>query len=121
MFSLRRFLRSLKHALAGLDYVLRHERNFQVEILVAFLVGVAGLVLNVDRVEWIIVVFIVFWVLALELANTAVERIINVLKPTLHPYARVIKDVMAASVLMSAIAATLIGMAIFLPYILDYF
>jgi len=67
-------------------------------------------------VEWLFVLFACFWVMAFELMNTAVERVVNVLKPSPHPYARVIKDVMAASVLLSALGAGVIGVIVFLPH-----
>lgn len=60
-------------------------------------------------------------VLTLELANTALERVMDILKPRIHPYARVIKDVMAGSVLLASLAALAIGIAIFLPYVANFF
>lgn len=119
MLSLRRLLRSFRHALQGVDYSVRHERNFQFELFASVIVMAVAWWVGIHRAEWIIVFFLIFWVLSAELMNTAVERIINVLKPTLHPYARVIKDVMAAAVLMSALAAAVIGLTIFLPYLLQ--
>lgn len=119
MFSVTRLFRSIRYALRGLDYAVRHERNFQLEIFLACVAGVSAIVFRISRTEWLVVIFLIFWVLSFELANTAVERIINVLKPTLHPYARVIKDIMAGAVLMAAIAAAVIGFAIFFPRVLS--
>ncbi|MEI8103815.1 MAG: diacylglycerol kinase family protein [Candidatus Moraniibacteriota bacterium] len=108
--------KSVYHALRGLRYVLRHERNFQIEIFVTEAVILLGVWLHLTRTEWIIIIFACFWVLAFELMNTAVERVVNVLKPSPHPYARVIKDVMAGAVFLSAVGAMIIGAILFLSY-----
>jgi diacylglycerol kinase len=55
-------------------------------------------------------------VLSLELANTAAERIMDILKPRVHPYARVVKDAMAGAVLIASVGAVFIGICILLPY-----
>lgn len=111
-----RFGKSVYHALRGLRYALGHERNFQIEIFAAELVILLGIWLHLTWMEWIIIIFACFWVLAFELMNTAVERVVNVLKPSPHPYARVIKDVMAGSVFLSAVGAMIVGLIIFLSY-----
>ena len=121
MFHIKRLVRSFRHALRGLDYVLLHEKNFQVEVVAAILVALLGAVLHIHKFEWMILAILCFWVLAFELMNTAVERVVNVLKPSPHPYARVIKDVMASGVFISAVGAAIIGLAVFLPYMLDLF
>lgn len=60
-------------------------------------------------------------VLTLELANTALERVMDILKPRIHPYARVIKDVMAGAVLLATLASIAIGLVIFSPYLIAFF
>ncbi len=119
MFHIKRLIRSFRHALRGLDYVLLHEKNFQVEVVAAIAVALLGAALHIRKYEWMVLAILCFWVLAFELMNTAVERIMNVLKPSPHPYARVIKDVTASAVFISAVGASIIGLAIFLPYILN--
>jgi diacylglycerol kinase len=121
MFHFKRLLRSIRHAVRGLDYVIRHEKNFQLELVMAILVVVAGLFFHVHRGEWMILAILCFSVLAFELMNTAVERVVNVLKPSPHPYARVIKDVMAAGVFIFSVGALVIGAVIFLPHIIEQF
>ena len=55
-------------------------------------------------------------VLSMELANTAIERMTDILKPRVHPYARVVKDTMAGAVLIVSVTALVVGVVIFLPY-----
>ena len=95
----RRFGRSLKHAIDGVCYAVCHEKNFRTEIALAVIVIVFILVFKVKNWEAIILVLMIMWVLILELINTVVERVVDILKPRIHPYARLIKDLMAAVVL----------------------
>lgn len=114
-------VRSFSFAARGFRYVLRGERNFQIELLMAGLVIFGMFVFDFSTLERIALVLCIAWVLTLELVNTAVERMMDVLQPRIHPYARIIKDVMAAAVLVSSAGAFLIGFIIFFPRILDLF
>ncbi len=116
---MNRTVRSFSFAARGFRYVLRGERNFQIELLIAGLVLLGMAIFDLSVMERVALVLCIAWVLTLELVNTAVERIMDVLQPRIHPYARIIKDVMAAAVLVSAGGALLIGLVIFLPRIVD--
>jgi undecaprenol kinase len=117
MERLKQFSKSFSHAFRGLSYALKNEKNFQNELIIGILVVVAMIYYNVTRAEMIVLVIIIMVVLIMELLNTIMERIVDILKPRVHPYARLIKDLMAATVLMSSILAVIIGLIIFIPYI----
>jgi len=114
---LRKFARSLKHALRGLAYVLRYEKNFQNQVAIAIVVVIGMFYFNLTRGERVILFLVIMEVLVMELLNTVVERVVDILKPRIHPYARLIKDLMASTVLLSAILAITIGWIIFLPHL----
>jgi len=116
---MRRFKRSLRHALDGIKYALSHEKNFRIEIIVAFLVLGLIFIFKVKNWEAIILILMIMWVLVSELTNTVFERVVDILKPRIHPYAGLIKDLMAAVVLISAIASVTVGIIIFYPYFRD--
>lgn len=120
-FGMNKTVRSFSFAARGFRYVLRGERNFQIELFVAGVVLLGMFVFDLSVLERIALVLCIVWVLTLELVNTAVERIMDVLQPRIHPYARIIKDVMAAAVLVSAGGALLVGLVIFFPRIFDLF
>ncbi len=109
---------SLRHAVNGLSYALRNEKNFQNEVIFAGLVLVAMVYYRVSPSEMIVLFLVIMGVLVMELLNTVMERIADILKPKVHPYVRVIKDLMAASVLVSSFLAVIIGLIIFIPHIL---
>lgn len=67
--------------------------------------------------ENIILILVITAVLSIELVNTALERVMDILKPRVHPYARVVKDIMAGAVLVVSLGALLIGGIIFIPYL----
>jgi undecaprenol kinase len=118
MDRLRQFSKSLSHALLGLGYVAKNEKNFQNQLAVAFLVVLAMIYFDVTRGEMVVLFMVVMAVLIMELLNTIMERVVDILKPRVHPYARLIKDLMAASVLLTSILAVIIGVLIFTPYVL---
>ncbi|TSD01994.1 MAG: diacylglycerol kinase [Parcubacteria group bacterium Athens0714_25] len=114
---IRNFRKSLSHAIRGLFYVLKNERNFQIELAVAMGVLILVWYFKIKNWEAIILMLMIMWVLISELINTVMERIVDILKPKIHPYARLVKDIMAAVVLISSIVAVIVGVIIFLPYI----
>ncbi|MDP3771578.1 MAG: diacylglycerol kinase family protein [bacterium] len=113
-----RFLRSFRFALRGLWSVYRSEQNFRIQ-LVAFVVALGiGAVLGIRSWELIALVLAGGVVLVLECINSAVERLLDLVQPRLHGYVREIKDIMAAAVLVASVASVIIGLTIFLPYLL---
>jgi undecaprenol kinase len=113
------FKKSFRHAARGLKYVVVHEKNFQNELAIAFAVAVAMVAFRVTRAEMIVLFLVIAGVLVMELFNTVVERVVDILKPRVHPYAKLIKDLMAAAVLFTCILAIIVGLLIFVPYIME--
>lgn len=109
---------SLRHAVNGLSYAIKNEKNFQNEVAVACLILAAMMYYRVSPSEMIVLFLVIMGVLVMELLNTVMERIADILKPKIHPYVRVIKDLMAASVLVSSLLAVIIGLIIFIPYVI---
>ena len=116
MSSFTRFLRSMKYACRGLKFVWR-ENNFKFEIIISLLVIFLMYYFDVTRLERVALILVIVSVLILEALNTIFEHLSDILKPRLHDYIMIIKDIMAAVVLMASIAALIIGTMIFWPYI----
>lgn len=113
---IRKLHKSFKHAYRGLHYSITYERNFQIELVIAALVIACIFIFHVKNWEAIVLILMIMIVLILELINTVLERIIDIIKPRIHPYARLAKDVMAAVVLISSLVAVAVGIIIFYPY-----
>jgi len=111
------FLKAFIYAFNGLVVFFRHERNGKIQSAVAALALVLCWWLKVSRTELIIVLMCVAAVLSLEMLNSAMEKLCNLVHPTYHPAIKTIKDIAAAAVLWTAIFSTIIGVIIFLPKI----
>ena len=79
-----------------------------------------GLVLGIDRYEWLTLTLTIAIVLAAEGVNTAIEAAVDLASPSYHPLAKIAKDVGAGTVLLTAIAAVIVGMLLFLPHLLSF-
>jgi diacylglycerol kinase len=117
--SVRQFLRSLSYAAHGVRRVWHEEQNFRIQSAVAALVFIMMFAFGLGVAEKAILTLAVVMVLVLELLNSAIERVVDMLKPRLHHYVEEIKDVTAAMVLVGSIGAALIGLMIFLPHLLS--
>ena len=85
--------------------------------MIAGLVIVAMVMFSVRAIEAIALILVIMFVLILEILNTVLEYFIDLLQPRLHHYSKVIKDMMAAAVLLASCSAISIGILIFIPYI----
>ncbi|HLR54642.1 MAG TPA: diacylglycerol kinase family protein [Pseudogracilibacillus sp.] len=108
----------LKHALNGVKEAFKKEKNFKIHVCVAVVIIVVSFYLQLSKLEWLFILFSIQSVLVTELINSVIERIIDYLKPAYHPKAKLIKDIAAAVVLITAICSIIIGGIIFIPKIL---
>ncbi len=113
----RSFLQSLNDAAGGVVYVIRYERNMSLHFLFAALVLIAAVVLGVRRIEWILLCVSVALVLVAEMINTAVEHLVDLIKNSFDPTAKVIKHISAGMVLVAAVNALIVGVFIFSNYL----
>jgi diacylglycerol kinase len=109
------FIQSVGYALAGIRSALAG-RNFRIQAFVAVVVIVAGLTLGVSAGEWLVIFLFIALVLALEMVNSAIENMVNLVSPEYHPVAGRVKDLCAGAVLVVCVLATVAGLIIFLPY-----
>ena len=107
----------LRFAWNGLKTVVKTEKNFQFHLIATALVIIIGVVCRLNGVEWSIIFLAIGLVLVAEMINTVVEKMIDYIKPDLHPQAGVIKDMAAGAVLVAALIAIIIGFLVYLPKI----
>ena len=111
------FLKSVSFALNGLRLAW-HEKHFKIHIVAATLSIGLGLFFDIDRAEWFAILICIGAVLALEMINTAIEHLVDLVEPNYNPKAGAIKDLAAGAVLVFSIISALIGIMIFGKYIL---
>lgn len=112
-------LKTLSYGFNGILYTLKHERNMVIHFLVMILVIIAGIVFKITFVEWGVCFVLFALVLSLELMNTALENVVDLVTEEKKAKAKVAKDAAAGAVLVSAIFAVIIGISIFLPRLLE--
>jgi diacylglycerol kinase len=115
---MKKFIKSFSHALGGLQHTLVHEQNFRIELFCTLLVCGCAFVFNISKVEWFVVIINIAAVLTAELFNTAIENLCNMIHKTTHPIIKIVKDVSAAAVVITALCALASGCIIFIPYFL---
>ena len=108
---------SLRRASAAVMTALREEQNFRFQVI-AGVVAVAGSIwLGVDSLELAIVIAAAAAVPAMELVNSAAERLVDMAQPRVHHYAAAVKNMMAGAVLITASAAALVILLVVWPYL----
>ena len=112
-------IQSIKHALRGIVFTFRTERNFRIQIAVALAAVAAGIYFYISAVEWMFLSSAIFRVLSYESINTSVENLSEVCEKKRDIDIKNIKDTSAAYVLLSAIYALTIGGIIFVPKLLQ--
>lgn len=120
-YDFKKQLRSFKFAFKGIATCFGKEQNFDFHIIATVVTIVAGCCLNITRYEWIAVTICIGMVITAEMFNSAIERIVNFVSPDYNLDAGKIKDIAAGAVLVTAIAAAVTGLLIFVPHILELF
>jgi diacylglycerol kinase (ATP) len=116
-FSLFQRLRSFGYALSGLRYVLRTQHNAWLHLLATALVCCVGIVLRVTVTDWRWLVLAIALVWFAEIFNTAFEFLCDAVAPEFSASVAKAKDIAAAAVLVTAVAASVIGASVFWPYL----
>ena len=111
---------SFGYAFEGILTGIRKERNMRIHTAAMILVVFFGTVLGLSATEWCICLVLFGLVMALELVNTAVEAVVDLVTEERKPLAKIAKDTAAGAVLIAAIMAAVIGCIIFLPKILEF-
>lgn len=117
-FSMNKRIASFGYAWKGIKSFVSKEPNAWIHCSAIGLVTIAGFFFGITRTEWMIIILCFGVVLAAEGFNTAIERLVNLVSPQHHPIAGDVKDIAAGAVLICAVAAAIIGVIIFMPYVL---
>lgn len=111
-------LQSFGYAFAGIKAGLSG-RNAKIELAIGVLAVLLGVFLGCSVFEWLILVVFIFLVLAGECANSALEAVVDLASPGVHPLAKVAKDMSAGAVLILALGSLVAAALIFVPKILS--
>lgn len=112
-------VKSFGYAIRGLRHVLAFERNARVHLLVAIGVISVGTILPLSPGELAAILVAVILVFLAEIINTAFEKTLDIISPEHHAQVRVVKDMAAGAVIVTAVGAVVIGAVIFWPYLAE--
>ncbi|MBN2486988.1 MAG: diacylglycerol kinase family protein [Bacteroidales bacterium] len=118
-FSLKKQVKSFSHAFNGLNSLLRYEHNFRIHLSAALLAIALGVIFKITINEWISLILTIGLVLSLETVNSSIECIADIVSPQFNPKIKMVKDLLAAGVLIGAFTALAIGCIVFVPKIID--
>ena len=116
----KRLSRSFKAAFEGIASTYKKEQNIKIHTFIALLVVVFGFLLKISYAEWLVCLVLIGFVLMAEFFNTAIEYVVDLASPNIHPLAKAAKDTASAGVLMMAILSATIGCVIFVPKLIDF-
>ncbi len=117
-YDFKKQLRSFGYAFKGIRTCLGKEQNLSTHLLAATAVLIAGFAFGITRTEWLVILLCIGMVISAELVNSALERLVDLVSPHQHPLAGQVKDIAAGAVLVLAMTAAVIGLVIFIPYII---
>ncbi|WP_066049788.1 diacylglycerol kinase family protein [Robertmurraya korlensis] len=108
-------LYSFRHAVSGFSKALKEERNMKIHLFFTVAVVFLGFVLEVTKIEWILLLLLIGGVISLELINSSIENLVDLVTEEFHPLAKKAKDMAAAAVFFLSIVSVIIGLIIFIP------
>jgi len=117
----KKLINSFKYAGEGIVSSFKSERNMKIHMFIMLIVILAGILLKLSAIEWIICVLLFGIVISAELFNTALETIVDMVSPEKNEKAKLAKDVSAGAVLVVAIGAAIVGSIIFIPKFVELF
>ena len=120
-FSIKQRIKSFTHAFNGLRIVFSEEHNAIIHLFAAVIAVILGFILGITSMEWVVIVFAIALVISMEIINSSIENIADFISPERNEMIKKIKDLSAAAVLVSAMAALIVGLIIFLPKIFVFF
>lgn len=119
-FSFRQRMLSFKYAFNGIFLMLKNEHNAWIHAFAAVMAVGAGFYFGITQLEWIAVVLAIALVFAAEAFNSAIEALVDKISPGYNETAGKIKDLAAGAVLITAIAAAITGLIIFVPHLISF-
>ena len=107
-YDFKKQLRSFGYAWKGIRCCIGKEQNLNFHLIATAVVVIAGFVLGITRMEWMIIIL-------------CIEKLVDLVSPQQHPVAGQVKDIAAGAVLVCAATAAIIGLIVFIPYLTRFF
>ena len=112
---MKKRIKSFGYAGRGIRLVCGSEPNMKIHIVISFIVIVCGFLFSISLTEWMLCLLCIGLVLGMEMMNTAIENVVDLVTPDFHSLAGRAKDAAAGAVLICSIISAIIGLMIFVP------
>jgi diacylglycerol kinase (ATP) len=121
MINFRRLYKGFGFAFEGVGHALKKDQNLRIHFVIAFIVMLMSLFFKVNPFEMGILGVMIILVIVTEMINTAIENMVDLITKEYHQEAKIAKDVSSGMVLITAVGSVVVGLLIFLPYVLRFF
>ena len=111
----KKLIRSFGYAIKGIKSVVSTETNMQIHLIIGLLVIICGFLFSISLTEWMLCLICFGLVIGMEMINTAIEKVVDLVSPESHPLAGLAKDIAAGAVLICAFISVVVGLSIFIP------
>jgi diacylglycerol kinase len=116
---LKKNLIAFKAAFNGIAIALRSERNLRFHFFAVAVVSISGFLIGMTNLEWLIILILFAIVISMEMINSAIERICNLIQPEKDTQIGKIKDISAGAVLWTCFIAVASAIILFVPKLLN--
>lgn len=113
-------LKSFSYALSGILAAIKEERNIRIHLFATVAVSLMAIYFSISPSEWLCLLLAIGGMLSLELVNSSIERVVDLVTEDFHPLAKQAKDMAAGAVFLFAIISVVMGAVIFLPKIVHW-
>lgn len=111
-------IKGIGYAFRGAWLLILTESSIQIQVVIACIMTGAGFYYEISPTEWILQIFAIALVLGVEGLNTAIEKMSDYIQPEFDEKIGFIKDISAGAVMMVSLAATIVGLIIYVPKII---
>ena len=119
-FNPQKFIKSFRYALEGISLAINSDQNVRFHILAGCLAISLAFLLQISRIEFLMILLAIFFVVMAEMVNTAIEEMTNLIKKEHSREAQIAKDIAAGSVFIAALFSVVVALLVFIPNILKF-
>ncbi|WP_208560140.1 diacylglycerol kinase family protein [Marinilactibacillus kalidii] len=117
----RRYSESFRYAYQGIKTTFQEERNMRTHVMAGAVALLLGVFLSLSITEWLWIILASFLVFVMEILNTVIENLVDLVTQDFHPLAKKVKDMSAAAVLSTTVFSVITGILIFAPKLFNLF
>lgn len=117
---MRSFFRSFRYAFRGIALSFRKQRNIQIQLAAGIVVVAWSLLIRLPAIELCVILIVCFLVILLEMLNTSMEKLVDLISPRYHRRFGETKDIFAGITLLAAVLSVILGVLILWKPSMDF-